>query len=46
MPDEHFTFTIAKEGRKAVNATKFFKISEPKLERWNFTWYEGKSSKH
>ncbi|OCK92351.1 putative extracellular phytase [Cenococcum geophilum 1.58] len=40
LPDPNFTFTIAKDNRTAVNATEFFKTSEPKLEHWNFTWYE------
>ncbi|KAJ6116662.1 hypothetical protein N7512_006387 [Penicillium capsulatum] len=39
-PDPNFTFTISKEGAAAVSATTFFKVDEPKLERWNFTWYE------
>lgn len=42
QPDEKFTFTITKGKGKAVKATDYFKIQEPKLERWNFTWYEGK----
>jgi hypothetical protein len=42
-PDPNFTFTIAKKGDSPVAATEFFKVDEPKLERWNFTWYEGKS---
>jgi hypothetical protein len=42
-PDEDFTFTIAKKGKKPVAATEYFKLDEPNLERWNFTWYEGKS---
>ncbi|KAJ5567229.1 hypothetical protein N7535_006535 [Penicillium sp. DV-2018c] len=39
-PDENFTFTIAKKGRKPAAATAYFNLDEPKLERWNFTWYE------
>lgn len=23
-------------------ATTYFKVSEPAIERWNFTWFEGK----
>ncbi|KAJ5393727.1 uncharacterized protein N7487_011368 [Penicillium crustosum] len=48
-PDENFTFTIAKKGNgkgknsAPVTATEYFKIDEPKLERWNFTWFEGNS---
>ncbi|ORY05292.1 alkaline phosphatase-like protein [Clohesyomyces aquaticus] len=40
QPDEKFTFTIAKEKGKAEPATTYFSIAEPKLERWNFSWYE------
>ena len=43
-PDPNFTFTIGKKGAEAVNATQYFKIEEPKLEKWNFTWYEGKAT--
>ncbi|KAJ5478179.1 hypothetical protein N7530_003688 [Penicillium desertorum] len=39
-PDENFTFTIAKKGKEAITAPEYFKIDEPELERWNFTWYE------
>ncbi|KAK5941034.1 hypothetical protein PMZ80_006311 [Knufia obscura] len=40
-PDGNFTFTIAKEGGAAAQpATQYFKLQEPKLETWNFTWYE------
>ena len=39
--DENFTFTIAKNGQPAQNAATYFKVAEPKLEHWNFTWYEG-----
>ncbi|KAF7719499.1 Uncharacterized protein PECH_005213 [Penicillium ucsense] len=39
-PDPNFTFTITKKGGKPVPVTNFFKIDEPVLERWNFTWYE------
>ncbi|KAL8651065.1 MAG: hypothetical protein Q9226_004869 [Calogaya cf. arnoldii] len=39
-PDGGFTFTIAREGRRAQTAAQLFKIAEPQLERWNFTWYE------
>lgn len=41
MPDRNFTFTIAKNGQQAQTAASYFKIAEPKLETWNFTWYEG-----
>lgn len=40
-PDENFTFTIAKKGKEALTAPEYFKIGEPELERWNFTWFEG-----
>lgn len=40
LPDEKFTFTVAKEGKRGKNATEYFQTTEPKLERWNFTWYE------
>ncbi|CAG8271482.1 hypothetical protein PENNAL_c0001G02551 [Penicillium nalgiovense] len=39
-PDENFTFTIAKKGKEALTAPEYFKIGEPELERWNFTWFE------
>lgn len=40
-PDPNFTFTIEKKGSAPENATTFFELDEPKLERWNFTWFEG-----
>ncbi|EGE02224.1 alkaline phosphatase [Trichophyton mentagrophytes] len=42
-PDEKFTFTIERKGRghqQPQPATKFFKTEEPKLEKWQFSWYE------
>ncbi|KAI4198691.1 MAG: hypothetical protein LQ346_002711 [Caloplaca aetnensis] len=39
-PDTKFTFTISRNGRSAQPAASYFKIAEPALERWNFTWYE------
>lgn len=39
-PDQNFTFTIAKQGRSPVPAAQFFGVAEPKLETWNFTWFE------
>ena len=39
-PDPNFTFTIAKEHGQAQSAASFFQVAEPKLETWNFTWYE------
>ncbi|KAL9101948.1 MAG: hypothetical protein Q9163_002836 [Psora crenata] len=38
-PDPNFTFTIAKKG-SPQNASVYFNVPEPQLERWNFTWYE------
>ncbi|RDW78317.1 putative pho-2 alkaline phosphatase [Coleophoma crateriformis] len=40
IPDPNFTFTIEKVGGAAQPAASYFKIAEPALERWNFTWYE------
>ncbi|KAK5270044.1 hypothetical protein LTR99_008489 [Exophiala xenobiotica] len=40
IPDSNFTLTIAKDGQTAQSAASFFKIQEPMLETWNFTWYE------
>lgn len=39
-PDVNFSFTVAAPGKPAVNASTFFGLAEPALERWNFTWYE------
>ncbi|KAH7079342.1 alkaline-phosphatase-like protein [Paraphoma chrysanthemicola] len=38
--DERFTFTVAKKGAAAKPATEYFKLQEPKLEKWNFTYFE------
>jgi hypothetical protein len=41
QPDTNFTVTVARDGEaSARSAAQFFKVSEPKLEQWNFTWYE------
>lgn len=40
--DEKFTFTIAKKGEEAKPVTDFFKLKDPKLEKWNFSYPEGK----
>jgi hypothetical protein len=40
-PDPNFTFEIARAGDSAQSATEFFKLEEPELETWNFTWFEG-----
>lgn len=39
-PDPNFTLVIEKEGASPQPVTAFFKLSEPSLETWNFTWYE------
>lgn len=40
VPDQAFKFTIAKAGGAPVNASTYFKVAEPALERWTFSWYE------
>jgi hypothetical protein len=40
FPDETFTFTVEGPQGNASSATSFFGVSEPAIERWNFTWYE------
>jgi hypothetical protein len=42
--DEAFTFTIAKGDGVAKPAVEYFTTEEPKLEKWNFTWFEGEYS--
>lgn len=44
-PDENFTFTIAKAGGDPQPAAEYFDLEEPEIERWNFTWYEGKTNR-
>ncbi|KAI0805683.1 alkaline phosphatase [Xylaria sp. FL0064] len=39
-PDEHFSVTITKQGGKTKGIAEFFHIKEPKLEKWDFSWYE------
>ena len=39
-PDDHFTFTIQKDGQAVQDAARLFGVSDPPIERWNFTWYE------
>lgn len=39
-PDPNFDLTIEREGDSAQPVTQYFNITEPELERWNFTWYE------
>jgi len=37
VPDEAFTFCIRKSGKSLCEAaTKFFGMSEPKVEKWSF----------
>jgi hypothetical protein len=40
VPDEKFTATIAKDGKEPKSIADFFKHSEPKLEKWTFSWFE------
>ncbi|KAL9034588.1 MAG: hypothetical protein Q9180_005320 [Flavoplaca navasiana] len=39
-PDTAFSFSIARQGRRAQSAPALFNIAEPPLERWNFTYFE------
>ncbi|KAF3318252.1 hypothetical protein TWF173_008986 [Orbilia oligospora] len=41
-PDENFEFTIERVGghRGILSGSKWFKIAEPKLEKWTFGWFE------
>ncbi|KAL9623503.1 MAG: hypothetical protein Q9160_002183 [Pyrenula sp. 1 TL-2023] len=39
-PDKAFTFEIAKKGGVSLSAADYFRVAEPELETWNFTWYE------
>ena len=40
VPDEAFTATIAKDGRRAKSIAEFFKLKEPSVEKWTFSWFE------
>ena len=42
VPDEKFTATITKDGArsKPKSLAEFFKLREPSLEKWTFSWYE------
>ncbi len=40
VPDQNFTFTVGRKGARAQSASAFFSQSEPRIERWNFTWFE------
>ena len=42
-PDPNFTLTVRRDGdneASAQTAVEFFGIQDPKIETWNFTWYE------
>lgn len=39
-PDQNYTFTIGRDGQKAVPAAQFFNVSNPTVSTWNFSWYE------
>ncbi|KAG9255283.1 alkaline-phosphatase-like protein [Emericellopsis atlantica] len=39
-PDEKFKVTIAKDGEKPRDFADAFGVDEPKLEKWDFSWYE------
>ncbi|KAI0310610.1 alkaline-phosphatase-like protein [Amylostereum chailletii] len=39
-PDDTFYLEVQKTGGRAVKASAFFGLSEPQIERWNFTYYE------
>ncbi|RWA04798.1 hypothetical protein EKO27_g10302, partial [Xylaria grammica] len=39
-PDENFSVTVTKQGGKTTGIAEFFRIREPKLEKWDFSWYE------
>lgn len=40
VPDEEFTATIAKDGEQPKSIVEFFKLDEPELEKWTFSWFE------
>ncbi|KAF2643433.1 alkaline phosphatase-like protein [Massarina eburnea CBS 473.64] len=40
LPDEKFTFTIAKGDGAPKLVTEFLGVQESKLENWTFDWYE------
>lgn len=42
IPDPNFKFTVAKKGGSPQSASSFFKVVEPALEFWNFTFHEGR----
>ena len=40
VPDEGFAVTITKEGGAPKSIAEYFKLAEPQLEKWTFSWYE------
>lgn len=40
VPDENFTFTIAKDDEEPQAVSAYFDIQEPEIETWDFSWYE------
>jgi len=38
VPDEKFTFCIQKGKGACTDVTKFFKVQDPALEKWSFTY--------
>ncbi|EQL00045.1 protein tyrosine phosphatase [Ophiocordyceps sinensis CO18] len=40
VPDRDFKVTIAKDGGEPRDVAKFFAVEKPKLEQWQFEWYE------
>jgi len=38
VPDENFTFHIQRPDGKRDEATKFFNVQEPELEKWTFSY--------
>jgi len=40
VPDENFTFAISKNGGASQSGAAYFKLAEPQLEKWDFSWYE------
>lgn len=42
IPDENFTVTISKSSVNgtAQSVAEYFGLEEPKIETWNFSWYE------
>lgn len=40
VPDEKFTATITKDGGKPKSIADFFKVKEPSIEKWTFSWFE------